>query len=183
MINTIKVENHRCKACKKYFYSHKSLLKHKKCCKEIPAITTQCSNNDPQPLKSDSSSYSGITALYPNDTHTDKFKNKPPPLCLNDKKYDLDKPVVIEGVNLKLFKIKEKLFDIVQFIMFEQCIETTPEIEKIYRNVYKSISKCISNVLIEEQEVLSNNSLPDSPQSLNSVVQTSFIRRGSWSSH
>ena len=97
----------------------------------------------------------------------------------------LNKSHVIPGVNLKLFKIKEKLFDIIHFVMFEQNMDDNinSETEIIYKNIYKTISLCISNILIDEQNIAYNKSQPPSP-TLSSYNNSRGIlrRRGSWSS-
>jgi len=135
--NVIKDDNHKCNKCKKYFYTHKSLLKHNKECKIMNIKITQDRETDRETVK-------------PNDSYNDE------PLFIQNSKHTqhLLEPISIPGINLKLLKIKEKLFDIIHFLMFEKTNEETNiDTEKIYKNIYKTITSCISNILIDEQNI------------------------------
>jgi hypothetical protein len=73
-----------------------------------------------------------------------------------------------------------------QFLMFEQNVDDIvhdADTEQIYRYIYKSISSCISNILIDEQNI--NNSMPPSPRRRlsRSTSRRAITRRGSWSIH
>jgi len=180
--NTIKVENHKCNKCKKYFYTHKSLLTHNKNCKEETSnsLLIDCSNPIGKELFNNKLKKLNIDSQISKDEDNDSFTSEPSiKPFINNLEYR--KEAVISGVNFKLFKVKEKLFDIMQFIMFEKSVEDNTDTEKIYRNIYKSISSCISNILIDEQEILLNKSIPSSPRSSCSSSGTRLTRRGSWS--
>jgi hypothetical protein len=175
--NIIKDDNHKCNKCKKYFYTHKSLLKHNKECKIMNIKITKDRETDKEIVK-------------PNDE----------PLFTQNSKHTqhLLEPISIPGINLKLLKIKEKLFDIIHFLMFEKTNEETNiDTEKIYKNIYKTITSCISNILIDEQNIYLNISMPPSPISSRSNSRTSrsnsrtsrsnsrtaMRRRDSWTSN
>ena len=163
---TIIVENHRCNKCKKYFYTPKSLFKHNKSCTEETSnkIIIDCNNPVGKKLLNYTLKKIDIDSQITNDEDNDSFTSEPSTKpFIND--LDYRQKAAISCVNFKLFKVKEKLFEIIQFLVFEKTEEDDIDTEKIYRNIYKSVSTCISNILIDEQEIGVNKSIPSSPRS------------------
>ena len=167
--NIVHLDKYRCSKCKSLFLTNKLLSKHIHMCRQkyedindlltgLPLISSCHKSQTPSIVEEDS--ISSISELNSDIYNTD---------------YD-NKNLGIHGINIKLFTLKEKLFDIIKYIIFEQGVEDNKETEKIYKRAYKSISKCMSNILLDEQELYAFNSGTVSPR----LVQPPMRRRGSW---
>ena len=176
--NTIKEENHKCSKCKKYFYTNKSLLKHNKECKETLEVK---SGTIHEPINGTFTELN-LKKLRKIPVNIDISNEEDSDSFISESSYEPvynTKTPVIEGIDIKLFTIKEKLFDIIQFIIFEKnknVKDENKDTQKIYRNIYKSISKCMTNILLDEQELIYNSG-SESPRN---YTLTSSKRRGSW---